>query len=159
MSSIGLYITRWAHPPVKGVTGYIKPDQDLKALRRELESNSETVTPTVTDQAEITMIARQVPMDDTPSPRTRHVTGDEGRQQDKRTEENAIFEEELTEEQEKELLDSVDTPASSSTPEKLDRRKRGNGNPTQDKNKVRRRFDSKGNPISDVSSESESDYV
>ena len=162
MSSIGLYITRWAHPPIRGVTGYIRPDQDLKALRRELEANTETDNPKADsgpEQAEITVIAapQQTPMEDQPSIRSRHVTGDEDSHKEKRTEENAIFEEELTEEQERELLENVDTPSGSSTPSKADRRKRGNGNVKQDKSKVRRRFDSKGNPISDVSSESESD--
>ena len=43
MSAIGLHIVRWSHVPIKGIRGYIAPDEEPKALKERLlrEQNQE----------------------------------------------------------------------------------------------------------------------
>ena len=162
MSPIGLYVTRWAHPPIRGISGYIRPDQNVKKLRKELEKNGDTEedrtdSPVVETDHDTTMVQIEGEITDPErSNRTRHVTGEETKQAGERGEENAVFQEALTESQERELLGEVESPADSSTP-KADRRKRGKTQSPKDKSKVRRRYDSSGNLLSDASSGSESD--
>ena len=158
MSPIGLYVTRWAHPPIKGITGYIRPDQNVKKLRIELEKGVETQDDKTEspeeDTADTTMVQFKEEITDT-SNRTRHITGEENTQVEERREENTVFQEPLTEAQERELLGEVVSPSGSSTP-KSDK-KRGKSHSPKDKYKVRKRYDFRGNPLSDASSGSESD--
>ena len=135
----------------------------MKKLRKELEKHGDTeedrADPSVDTEHDTTMVhIEEENTDDESVNRSRHVTGEESKQveEEERTEENAVFHESLTEAQEQELLGEVVSPAGSSTP-KADRKKRGKTQSPKDKNKVRRRYDSKGNPLSDASSGSESD--
>lgn len=71
MSAMGLHIVRWAHPPVRGLSGYIPPDSDTDEMIRRLQQESQhasgsgpLVPETSTEDA---------------SERTRHVTGEDGR--------------------------------------------------------------------------------
>ena len=44
-SYIGLFLVRWEHPPVKGLTGRIDPGSKLDELLNELEGSSKPAPP------------------------------------------------------------------------------------------------------------------
>ncbi len=136
MSSIGLYVTRWQHPPVKGINGQIDPDADIKSLRARLAeeaSQSSSVEKTLVHEDNTT--DQEI--------RTRHVTGEEKETPQQKGDipqdeeeillageelsEITVFHTRLTEEQQEEYLKVAAVPAASSTPT---RRNRSENSPT-----------------------------
>ena len=72
-SYIGLYLVRWQHPPVSGITGYIAPDQDIEELLTALAEATQpeqTEEPMQVAEQETPQVTEQ--MDDE---RRRHPTG------------------------------------------------------------------------------------
>lgn len=99
MSSIGLFIIRWSHPPVRNITGYIAPDANIGELVRGLEGRADKQQ-LQQDEMEASSVKTQG------TPRSRHVTGAENKERD--TEAEAAREKEgVTSEEEKELLDEI----------------------------------------------------
>ena len=131
MSSIGLYVARWEHPPVKGLTGRLNPDEDIKSLKaRLLQESSQSASNT-----DMTLVPEVSPPEQ--DSRARHVTGEENLTKDNNdmteeqteealldggsTEEFKTFNAEFTEEQVKEYLQIAELPDAASTPDKSSR--------------------------------------
>jgi hypothetical protein len=130
LSPIGLYVPMWGHPKVPGISGFVAPDANIKALkatlRQEEKENTSTGDKTITqdkpEQAEISspQVTPQVPaLNNIPLPvedeRLRHVTGgskDEENQEDgdilleSPDQELAVFQDKLTPDMELELLNT-----------------------------------------------------
>ena len=66
-SYIGLFLVRWEHPPVRGLTGRIDPGSKLDELLDELEGSSKPAPPPAQTQVMTTMVTQE---------RSRHVTGE-----------------------------------------------------------------------------------
>ena len=82
MSAIGLHMIRWAHAPIKGITGYMAPDQDISEMRKQLQHQmTATQTPAPVALSIPALVATSssgsVLAQDMPEPRDRHVTGEE----------------------------------------------------------------------------------
>ncbi len=125
MSSIGLFVTRWQHPPVKGLTGQIDPDADIKLLRSRLAQEANQGSSSV----DTTLVPEDITtVQDT---RSRHITGEDNETQSKgdipQAEEdillgeedfgeNNVFHTKLSAEQKEELLKVTAIPPAASTP-------------------------------------------
>ena len=96
VSSIGLYIIRWSHPPVRNVSGYIAPDANIGELLRGLEGRA--------DKKHLQQEEMEGPSQKTQGlPRSRHVTGADKQEMDTETE-TARATEGVTAEEEEQLL-------------------------------------------------------
>ena len=70
MSALGLHIVRWAHPPVRGLTGYIPPDANTEEMINRLQQ----------ERAQGSGSGPQPngpPTGEDPNKRNRHVTGED----------------------------------------------------------------------------------
>lgn len=93
MSSIGLYIIRWSHPPVRNITGYIAPDANIGDVVRGLEGRA--------DKQDLLREEKEASSSEkTQGIRSRHVTGAEI---EKGVEETRVTEG-MTAEEERQLL-------------------------------------------------------
>ena len=111
MSPIGLFMVRWGKVPVRGIKGYIAPDTDISALRDELKDQQPGPSRIGHDT---TIVAQEPEQQDE---RHRHITGEEHALINS-LEENELFTESLTVEQENELLNIVASapPTTPTTP-------------------------------------------
>lgn len=113
-SYMGLYMVRWEHLPVRGVEGYIAPDQNIEELLKELETKTNI-------PAGNKVGAKQAPKPQD-LPRERQVTGESTAPTEEEKEEARLlateetpeelqkFQTPLTEEQEAELMKSCILP-------------------------------------------------
>lgn len=108
-SALGLFQLRWAHPPVKGLKGYIAPDQDPQAIKRDLLAE--------------TRRGSQVPSTSSAQSQDREISLSEV---DKDIpEELKGYQQELTETQENELFgDEFNSTVIHSTPTKVPKTRR-----------------------------------
>ena len=167
MSALGLHLIRWQHVPVRGITGYVAPDEDVKTLKEKLLREQTQETNSATGSTE-------------DQDRDRHVTGEDKKQEvqknkvaeevnpdktlEKVPQELQEYHEELTEEQEAELLqqaeDSLNTTvvyAGPDTRTSTPTRQRSPATPRKNA-KAARGTRSDGTPYSDPS-ESEDDRL
>ena len=130
LSPIGLYVPMWGHPKIPGISGFVAPDANIKALkatlRQEEQDNTSagdsTITQEMSEQAQNSppQVSPQVPeLNNIPMPaedeRLRHVTGgskdeenheDEDELLESPDQELSVFHDKLTPDMEKELLDT-----------------------------------------------------
>ena len=151
---------RWSHSPVKGITGYIAPDEDVTAIRRRLvteQGSSNLGIPPPSTQT-------QNPPLDQIDPRDRHITGEETTEDTMDTTEEVLLQTPpcstepllsdiaLTAAQEIELLGHVNLPKSDPdetlTPEKI---KKSPSPPANRDSKYKRRMKEDGQPATDPS--------
>ena len=162
ISPIGLFVARWAHPPVQGISGYIRPDQDIKKLKQSLQAGGTSAQET--EQADHTLVPVE-PMvteniEEQNALRSRHITGEEKEEQDAKAARpkptNNVFHEDFTPEEVAQLLNEVpapkdrSTPGQTATPRSSRSRSREHSSPGK-RGKHHRRENSKGDPISDPS--------
>ncbi len=157
MSSIGLFVARWEHPPVKGIRGYIRPDQDIKLLREQLARDAGQSA----SNADNTLVPEESnPIHDI---RSRHITGENKEApeteelaeehtllQEEVTEENRVFATQLTKLQAEEFLKVATVPTASSTPTRRTREETDTSPPGRS-GKLHRRTKSNGDPATDPS--------
>ena len=106
MSAIGLHLIRWSHVPVRGITGYIAPDEDVKTLKEKLyRQNQEFNTPPGTEETAGEPQAQVTPPVEIP---VAVATPEAVVEDQEDLQEIKEFQEDLTPEQEAELLQQAE---------------------------------------------------
>ena len=101
VSSIGLYIIRWQHPPVKGLQGYIAPDADIGVIFQGLDKRRIEQEETEAEAAFVTAEEIQAGKQDI---RSRHITGEDKEKDKQEASEDRMLDTTLTEQEAEERV-------------------------------------------------------